>query len=158
FLGRGNFSEVWQAKSPGDVHVALKILSLQDKQGPKEFRAVGLVKNIRHPNLSPLYAYWLKDEYGHLLADTNQDSDNLRGRSTELIIAMGLGDKPLARRLEECKHDFRSRHSLPHDDPDDSLLLERLRQLGGSDLAGLPLQELLDDMDQAAQAIDFLNQ
>ncbi len=158
FLGRGNFSEVWQAKSPGSVQVALKILSLQDKQGPKEFRAVGLVKNIRHPNLSPLYAYWLKDEYGHVLADTNQDSINLRGRSTELIIAMGLGDKTLAQRLEECKHDFRNRHGLPQDDQDDSLLLERLRQLVGSDLAGLPLQELLDDMDQAAQAIDFLNQ
>src|SRR5262245_55386603 len=158
FLGSGNFSHVWQARGPGEVEVALKILAVQDKQGLKEFRAVGLVKNIRHPNLSPLYAYWLKDEFGNLLDDTNQDSVNLRGKTTELFIAMGLGEKTMAQRHDECKRDFRTRQGLPEDDPEDRLLIEKLVQLGGADLAGVPQLELLDYMDQAAHAIDYLNQ
>src|SRR5437016_11622741 len=85
FLGAGNFSHVWEARSPGDVRVALKILGMQDKQGLKEFRAVGLVKNIRHPNLSPVYAFWLKDENGNLVDDSNADSVHITG-PTELFV------------------------------------------------------------------------
>jgi serine/threonine protein kinase len=131
FLGRGGFGQVWEAKGPGGIDVALKIISLEDTQGLKEFRAVGLVKKLRHINLVPLYAYWLKDEYGNYLDSANQDSVNLRGKSTELVIAMGLGDKSLAQRLDEC-------------------------QKAGQ--PGIPVTELLDYMAGAARAIDYLNQ
>ena len=66
FLGAGGYGTVWVAKSPGDVEIALKIINLQG-QGLKEFRAVGIVKKLRHPNLIPIYAYWLKDEQGWFL-------------------------------------------------------------------------------------------
>src|SRR5439155_23588454 len=49
----------------------------------------------------------------------------------ELIIAMGLGEKSLAQRLDECK-----REGLP----------------------GIPTDELLDHMAGAARAIDYLNE
>ena len=114
-LGAGGYGTVWVAKSPGDVEIALKIINLQG-QGLKEFRAIGLVKKLRHPNLIPIYAFWLKDEYGNFLDSTAQDSVNLRGKQSELIIAMGLGDKSLAQRLDECKQAFAERHDLPDTD------------------------------------------
>ena len=153
-LGTGGYGTVWVAKSPGDVEIALKIINLQG-QGLKEFRAIGIVKRLRHPNLIPIYAFWLKDEFGNFLDSSAQDSVNLRGKSSELIIAMGLGDKSLAQRLEECKAEFAKRHNLP--DTEGSLIA-RLQELGGSDMAGLPVEELLEYMFGSARAIDYLNQ
>ncbi len=131
FLGQGGFGQVWEAKGPGGVDVALKVISLEGSEGLKEFRAIGLVKKLHNPNLVPLHGYWLRDEYGHLMDADHQDSLNLRGKSKELIIAMGLGEKSLAQRLEECKR---------------------------SGLPGIPVDELLDHMAGAARAIDYLNQ
>ena len=48
FLGKGQFGQVWKAKSPGKTSVALKFLDLSGKQGQKEFRAIQRVKAIRH--------------------------------------------------------------------------------------------------------------
>jgi serine/threonine protein kinase len=153
-LGAGGYGTVWVAKSPGDVEIALKIINLQG-QGLKEFRAIGIVKRLRHPNLIPIYAFWLKDEFGNFLDSSAQDSINLRGKHSELIIAMGLGDKSLAQRLEECKSAFATKHGLP--DTEGSLIA-RLQELGGADLAGLPNEELLEYMFGSARAIDYLNQ
>ena len=36
FLGRGGFSQVWQATSPGGIQVALKIIDLSGREGLKE--------------------------------------------------------------------------------------------------------------------------
>lgn len=130
FLGRGGFGQVWEARGPGDVDVALKIISLAGSHGVKEFRAVGLVKRLHDPHLVPLHGYWLRDEYGNLLDAAAQDTVSLRG-DKELIIAMGLGQKSLAQRLNEC------------------------RQVG---LPGIPIDELIDYMTGAAKAIDYLNQ
>jgi serine/threonine protein kinase len=153
-LGAGGYGTVWVARSPGDVEIALKIINLQG-QGLKEFRALGLVKKLRHPNLIPIYAFWLKDEFGNFIDSSGQDSVNLRGRSSELIIAMGLGDKSLSARLEECKKEFAARHSLPDND---AAIILKVQELGGSELAGIPIEELLEYMSGAARAIDYLNQ
>jgi serine/threonine protein kinase/L-rhamnose mutarotase len=153
-LGAGGYGTVWVAKSPGDVEIALKIINLQG-QGLKEFRAIGLVKKLRHPNLIPIYAFWLKDEFGNFLDSSAQDSVNLKGKQSELILAMGLGDKSLTDRLEECKKEFAQKHSLPDTE---GALIARLQELGGAELAGLPLEELLEYMFASARAIDYLNQ
>jgi serine/threonine protein kinase len=154
FLGAGGYGTVWVAKSPGDVEIALKIINLQG-QGLKEFRAVGLVKKLRHPNLIPIYAFWLKDEYGNFLDSAAQDSVNLRGRSSELIIAMGLGEKSLAQRLDETKAAFVAKHALPDAE---AALITKLQELNGTELAGLPVEELLEYLFGSARAIDYLNQ
>src|SRR5262245_55469455 len=133
FLGRGGFGEVWKASAPGGMDAAIKIINLGDKQGLKEFRAIRLVKYVRHPNLVPINAFWLKDEDDTVLGDGSEEPDSvwLKAHGAELIIAMGLGDKNLYDRLRECKD-------------------------GG--LMGVPVEELLDYMEAAARAIDYLNQ
>jgi serine/threonine protein kinase len=131
-LGRGGFGEVWRVTAPGGAEAALKIISLTSSQGFKEFRAIRLVKQIHHPNLVPIYAFWLKDEDGNFLDDDSASSSlNLGSQELELLIAMGLGEKSLFDYLKECQ-----KKSLP----------------------GIPREELLEYMEHAARAIDFLNQ
>src|SRR5262249_11111668 len=107
FLGRGGFGQVWKARAPGGTEVALKLIDLQGHQGIKEFRAIRLVRTIRHPNLAPVLAFWLKDQVGKLIDDAEIESSDsgefLDRKPAELVIAMGLGDKNLLNRLEECK-------------------------------------------------------
>ncbi|HEY5312019.1 MAG TPA: serine/threonine-protein kinase, partial [Pirellulales bacterium] len=151
FLGEGAFGQVWRAVAPGGTETALKIISLSGRQGLKEFRALRLVKGLRHPNLVPIFAYWLKDETGHVLDETAANSAEVEHRQkspdmseattlivtlrdsprpVELLIAMGLGEQDLSRRLEECR-----KQGLP----------------------AIPVDELLGYMDDAARAIDYLN-
>ena len=54
FLGRGGFGEVWKASAPGGTEAALKIIQLGGTEGRKEFRALQLVKKIRHTHLVPM--------------------------------------------------------------------------------------------------------
>ena len=151
FLGRGGFGEVWKASAPGGTEIALKLIQLDDATGRKEFRSLRLVKRLRHPNLVPIIAYWLKDKQGRLLDDENvrgldgasSSIETARWRDTphaqppqplegpaELIIAMGLGEANLAQRLRECQ---------------------------SSGAYGLAREELLAYMADAARAIDYLN-
>src|SRR5271166_4035424 len=77
FLGRGGFGEVWKATAPGGAEAALKIIRLGGQEGRKEFRALQLVKRIRHPNLVPIVAFWLKDKDGEILDDTFTGQESL---------------------------------------------------------------------------------
>lgn len=131
-LGRGGFGEVWAARSPGGVSVALKIIDLSSTAGLKEYRAVHYVKNINHPNLVPMHGYWLKDEDGNFHEDLPQfESMSDHVQPTELIIVMGLCEKNLKDRLRECK---------------------------AEKLPGIPMVELLTYIEDAAKAIDHLNE
>jgi len=153
FLGRGGFGEVWKATGPGGTEAALKIIRLGGTEGRKEFRSLQLVKRIRHPNLVPITAFWLKDADGSVLDDAYAEQEDLLSEDTsdsvgpmrdtmavlpkvsgvqasELVIAMGLGDKSVFDRLEECR---------------------------GEGLDGIPQDELLGYTEDAAEAIDFLN-
>lgn len=147
FLGRGGFGEVWKASAPGHLEVAIKIINLRGKPGQKELRSLQLVKRLRHPNLNPVTAFWLKDETGAILPDPDesmQPSQPLRGtllptddptsvtngEPTELIICMGLADESLFNRLEACQKEG---------------------------LTGIPVEELLGYIGHAASAIDYLN-
>jgi len=153
FLGNGNFGEVWQARAPGGASVALKIVpDLSGKQAHKEFRALGIIKDLHHPNLVSINAVWLKDGEGQILDDSMAASDSLppgfggfdSAKATvvagvlgasdpsrcELLIAMGLGSKNLFSRLEECRAQGQT---------------------------GIPPEELLNYMEESAKAIDYLN-
>lgn len=148
-LGSGGFGEVWKASAPGGAELALKIVGLQRKQGYKEFRALNLIKFIHHPNLTPVHAFWLKDEDGYVLdaADPTREAllmppgqkasirstmvvESPAGQPSELIIAMGLGSMSLYDRLMQCR---------------------------SQGMPGIPAGELLEYMEDAAKAIDFLN-
>jgi serine/threonine protein kinase len=130
FLGKGGFGEVWKASAPGRTEVALKLISLETKQGFNELRAIRMIKGIHHAHLIPIVAYWLKDRDGHLFMEGLNDSTNWKSKGAELIIEMGLGEKNLLDRLHEC---------------------------ADAGLPGVPPDELLNYLEDAAQAIDYLN-
>src|SRR5207245_4344612 len=131
-LGRGGFGEVWKVNAPGGTEAAVKILSLVERYGFKEFRAIQRVKQIRHPNLVPIYGFWLKSEDGKFFDPVDADSSFARrAQDLELILAMGIGEKNLLDRLRECQKEGK---------------------------AGIPVEELLNYMQDAAKAIDYLNQ
>lgn len=149
FLGRGAFGEVWRASAPGGTSAALKFIDLNGKQGLKEYRAVQRVKEVRHAHLLPIYAFWMLDQYGDVLTDKELEAWDLSGSvmptqmkpellqvearpPATLVVAMLLGDKSLSERLDECRG--------PKDEP-----------------RGIPIEELLEQMEDAAKGIDFLN-
>ncbi|QGJ68369.1 Hypothetical protein PBC10988_0280 [Planctomycetales bacterium 10988] len=126
FLGRGGFGEVWRAIAPGETRVAMKIIPLQQQQGLREWNAIQLVKTLRHPNLVPLLAFWLRDLSGKVIDQTTDPTQE----AVELILAMGLGDRSLEDQLKTCQ------------------------QQG---LFGIPPADLVQYLEDAARAIDFLN-
>ncbi|MHB0955523.1 MAG: WD40 repeat domain-containing serine/threonine protein kinase [Pirellulaceae bacterium] len=147
YLGRGQFGEVWRATSPGGAQVALKFLNLDERQGVKEFRAIQRFKTIRYPHLATVTALWLLDDAGHVLDDVAADAydsppPTVRGtlwpdpqvESSQvphrLVVATLLCDKNLMDRLAECQ---------------------------AQGFEGIPVDELLRYMEEAAKAIDFLN-
>ncbi len=136
-LGRGGFGEVWRAQGPGGVVLAVKIIDkVDDKAGRKEFRALKLIRNLRHPNLVSISGFWLRDAEGNLLDpeslsdDPNEDTTH----PSELIVAMDLGEMSLLERLDECR-----------------------KGIAPDAKGGIPFEELIEYMDAAARAIDYLN-
>ncbi|MFZ5830505.1 MAG: protein kinase domain-containing protein [Planctomycetota bacterium] len=147
FLGRGGVGEVWRARGPGGTDVALKVIDLAGIEGRKEFRALRLVMRIRHPNLVPVHAVWLKGHDGKILdldlhgnetgtfeggavdalATTRAELHSTA--ATELIYAMGMGDQSLFALMQSCRT---------------------------KGLEGIPRDELLNYLEEAAKAIDYL--
>jgi serine/threonine protein kinase len=82
-LGQGGFGEVWKATGPGQVPVALKFLRLQCSGDRLETRALELMKQLRHPNLLTVAAYWRTE--------------------TLLVIAVDLADGTLRDRLRQYR-------------------------------------------------------
>jgi serine/threonine protein kinase len=135
FLGRGSIGEVWKAEGQGGLEVALKLSNLENRPGIRDLRVLASLKKIRHPQLVPLLAYWLKNDDGKLLTDSTFDMSTRELTATtrpmEMILALGLGDRNLRDRMVDCQS----------------------KQLGG-----IPVDELLGYMAEAAKGIDFLNQ
>lgn len=143
YLGKGSFGDVWQASGPGGTEVAFKMIPLEDKPDHKNLRLIELVKKIRHPNLCPILAMWIKSEEGVFPSQDEQglisgrahtlDSfslDEKQPRAEALYLAMGLGEKSLLERFKECKD---------------------------SGEVGIPAMELISYFEDAARAMDFLN-
>jgi serine/threonine protein kinase len=108
--GAGAFGQVWHARGPGGLDVALKFIRLDAQVFALELRSLEVMKKIRHPNLVSLFGAWHKDDW--------------------LILAMEL-----------C----------------DGTLLDRLAEALDEDLPGIPLEELLTYMTDAANGLDALN-
>src|SRR4029077_20169115 len=80
-LGRGMFGEVWLGRQkPSGIEKAIKIL-LQpaDRDAAKrEFRALELIKNLRHPYLLATEDFWVSDNRLHIVMELADGT--LRGR------------------------------------------------------------------------------
>ena len=130
-LGEGSFGVVWSADGPGETRVALKFLDLQQAGGLKEYEAIKAIKNIRHPNLLPITGFWQLDRHGKVMRDGATQRFRLGSHSpSTLVIAMVAGEKSLEDVLVECKADGHS---------------------------GIPLETLLEYIEDAARGLDFLN-
>ncbi|MDC0937082.1 serine/threonine-protein kinase [Pirellulales bacterium] len=153
-LGRGQYGEVWRATSPGGSLVALKFLDMTGRIGWKEYRGVQRVKQIRHAHLMPIVAIWLVDSEGAVLTDdaveslaaNDQDPGNQDATETisaesldtlaasrvpaSMVIATLLGDLSLRDRLSNCLNE-----GLP----------------------GIPVDELIGYVHEAAKGLDHLN-
>ncbi len=147
-LGQGQFGQVWRASSPGGTLLALKFLDLSANHGWKEFRSIQRVKQIRHAHLMPIVSLWLLDDDGNVLTNeevadlatretSRSETDTLvvdsltsSGSAVHLVVATLLGDQTLGDRLRECRTQGRQ---------------------------GIPLDELLGYMEEAAKGLDFLN-
>ena len=57
-LGSGGTGEVWHARGPGGVDVALKFMRLEGYAGAAAERAVELMKSVRHPQLVGTSGVW----------------------------------------------------------------------------------------------------
>jgi serine/threonine protein kinase len=128
-LGKGGFGEVWEAMAPGPRPCALKIIrNLETSPSAQEFGILDLLKDLEHPHLMELQAYWLLTDDGEIL---NQGADRCDGQlASMLVLCTQLAAKNLAQRLKECR---RERYN------------------------GIPLRELLAYLFQAALALDHLN-
>jgi serine/threonine protein kinase len=61
-LGRGGAGEVWHARGPGGVDVALKFMRLEGYAGAAAERAVQLMKTVRHPQLVAMSGVWRRGD------------------------------------------------------------------------------------------------
>ena len=61
-IGRGSFGEVWEARGPGEVSLAMKIIPMTSGLDVVEIRSLELLKSIRHPHLLSIFGYWITGE------------------------------------------------------------------------------------------------
>jgi serine/threonine protein kinase len=132
-LGRGNFGEVWRVRDRHGREWALKIIDLTRETGIQEFKGLQNVKKIRQPNLNPIHDYWFLDGDDNVIPEDSPDLAQPSvqaelSQAARLIVVMQLGDKSLKKRLEECEPE------------------------------GVPWKELLDYIEDAARALDFLHE
>lgn len=135
-IGVGSFGEVWKAVGPGGKSLALKIVELSREADARELRSLLWLRNIGHAHLVHIAGFWIFDENGNAIDNLDSGADETPGtavgdvRPKRLIVAMALCEKSLADRLKE---------SL------------------AEGMAGIPVEELLEYMNDAAKALDFLN-
>ena len=143
FLGRGALGEVWLVRGPGGVSKAMKFIDLEYRHGVKELLAIQQIKRIHNAHLAQITDVWLLDTEGQVIPDEVLDevSSQLSNPNATmspglplphtLAVAMTLADKSLHDRLKECEAEGRQ---------------------------GIPYEELISYMQEAAKGIDFLNQ
>jgi serine/threonine protein kinase len=70
-LGHGNFGEVWKAKAPGGIEVAIKVVTqpIERDAAQRELHALELVKNLRHPCLLATLAIWIDNDRLHIVME-----------------------------------------------------------------------------------------
>lgn len=143
-LGRGSCGEVWRASAPGGTWTALKLINLEARGGLRELRGLQHVKNLRHGCLLPIHAIWVldndtrvlrEDELDRLWSSTSPHGHDVLADLDQsvpgiLVVSMMLGEGNLFDRMLECQ------------------------QAGH---AGIPVDELLGYMEDAARGLDFLN-
>ena len=110
-LGKGQFGEVWRAKAPGGVEVAVKVISQpSDRESARrELQALELVKNLRHPTLMATLAFWEHQQKVYIVVELADGT--LRDRMKDV---QGRGEgRHSAGRAGHVHRECRERPRLP---------------------------------------------
>ncbi len=144
-LGRGQYGVVWAAEGPGGTRVALKFIPIEDAKGEIELKAIRYVKLIRHANLVPIHAVWLLDKDGNQL-DGQMLNEAVPATEGETLVADPLESNQDLAYLIVCM-------TLA-----DGSLDDKLKSSKKEGKSGLPLEEVVEYMQQTARGLDFLNE
>ena len=112
-LGVGGYGEVWRVSAPGGLTKAVKFVygRMDDERGARELKALGRIKEVRHPFLLSLERF-----------------DVIEG---QLIVVTELAEMSLMDRYRQCREE-----GLP----------------------GIPRDELLGYLRDAADALDYMSE
>jgi serine/threonine protein kinase len=76
----GVFGEVWRALAPGGIQVAVKIYYRPMQENAPELKALQLIKNVNHPYLLKIQAWWVEDSRLHVAMELAEASLRTRLR------------------------------------------------------------------------------
>jgi serine/threonine protein kinase len=77
-INAGAFGDVWSALAPGGIRAAVKIFYRPISEDAPELKALQLIKNLNHPYLLKIQAWWV--EAGRLHVAMELADGSLRGR------------------------------------------------------------------------------
>jgi serine/threonine protein kinase len=129
-IGMGAFGEVWKAEAPGGVHVALKtiIRPVEHELAQQERRALELIKQLRHPYLMSIQAFWVLESRLHVAMELADGSLRQRYQECRKQGLAGVPQKEMLGYLREAAEalDFLHREHVLHRDikPENLLLLQ----------------------------------
>ena len=178
-LGSGMAGQVWIAQAAGGIHVAVKIIhNLSLIGGRKELGALKTIRNVKHPNLCPIFGFWTKDATGRILEEGETESITVDSMSSVYSVAggphdtdsqsmdatMAVGPMPAARDIRRTDGDrAKAEQLIVVMGLGERTLSDRLAEVrleagaGPKDAAGLQPAEIIRYLHAAASAIDLLN-
>ncbi len=127
-IERGDLQETWVAVAPGGKRVTVQVLDLLKADQPLDLEALHALQQLEHTHVTEIHAFWLIDERGAIIPGDGAEVQHA-GQPAKIVIAHSRATKNLRDRLGECRDD---KH------------------------AGIPLEELLGYLRDAATAVDFL--
>ncbi len=128
-LGRGIYGERWKATGPGGTQVSLKFIPLAADRGVQQAQMIERLAQLRHAHLESIQAVWMLDADGNPLSEIADSNTFQTPNIASVVVASPLADRNLADRLAEYQQ---------------------------SGAFGIPAGELLQHLEDAARAVDFL--
>ncbi|MCE9530429.1 MAG: protein kinase [Planctomycetes bacterium] len=148
-LGHGNFGEVWRAKAPGGIEVAIKVVTqpIDRDAAQRELQALELIKNLRHPCLLTTSAFWIAEGRLHIVMELAEGSMRDRLKTCKKQNQPGIPRDELLMYFADAAEglDFLHTRKVFHRDikPDNILLLHGHAKIADFGLARLQERQMM---------------